>query len=209
GGDYYDFIDLSGNNYAAVIGDATGHGVAAGLVVGMIKMALISALQTDTRILPIDRLMENLNIALKKSIPTPGMGMSLGLAIIDSEKKAADLCFAGMPFPFHYHYESRELTAFEMRCPSLGFFNRLPVKTRSVQLKANDLLIFLSDGFEERMNSRYETWSRGKLAQELHHICRRESNVKKIAEALFEACDEFACDYENQDDMTIVVIKFT
>ncbi len=209
GGDYYDFIDLGEEKYAAAIGDATGHGVGAGLVVGMIKMALTNALQPTCQILPTKQLLKNLNIALKKSMPKRGMGMGLGLAIIDVNNRKVELSFAGMPFPFLYHYKSKKLTAFEMRCPPLGFFDRIPVQTREVRVKDNDLLIFLSDGFEERMNPGYEIWGQKKLKQKLLQICRQETDVKKIAERLFNTCDEFAENFENQDDMTLVVIKFT
>jgi len=208
GGDYYDFIDLGEEKYAVAIGDATGHGVGAGLVVGMIKMALINALQPTCQMLPTNQLMKNLNIALKRSMPKRGMGMGLGLAIIDVNNKKVELGFAGMPFPFFYHYKSKKLTAFEMRCPPLGFFEQIPVQTRVIQAKDNDLLIFLSDGFEERMNPGYEIWGQKKLKQKLLQICRQETNVKKIAEGLFNTCDEFAENFENQDDMTLVVIKF-
>ena len=47
-----------------------------------------------------------------------------------------------------------------------------------------------------------------KLKQKLLQICRVETNVKKIAKRLFNTCDKFACNFDNQDDMTIVVIKF-
>ncbi len=209
GGDYYDFIDLGEGKYAAAIGDATGHGVGAGLIVGMIKMALINALQNDRRSIPIEQLMNNLNIALKKSIPKKGMGMGLALATIDVNNMKVELISAGMPFPFFYHSNSKKLETFEMRCPPLGFFDRIPLQTREVQPEDNDLLIFLSDGFEERMNPGHEIWGREKLKQKLLHICRMETDVKKVADRLFYTCDEFAENVENHDDMTIMAIKFT
>jgi serine phosphatase RsbU (regulator of sigma subunit) len=174
----------------------------------MIKMALTNALQPTCQILPTKQLLKNLNIALKKSIPKRGMGMGLGLAIIDVNIRKVDLSFAGMPFPLFYHYKSKKLMALEMRCPPLGFFNQIPVQTREIHMKINDLLIFLSDGFEERMNSAYAIWGQKKLKKKLLQICRQETNVKKIAERLFNTCDEFAGNVENQDDMTLVVIKF-
>jgi sigma-B regulation protein RsbU (phosphoserine phosphatase) len=45
GGDYYDFIEMAAGRVCVAVGDATGHGMAAGLVVGMVKMGLIHALQ--------------------------------------------------------------------------------------------------------------------------------------------------------------------
>lgn len=45
GGDYYDFIEMTEGRICIAVGDATGHGMAAGLVVGMVKMGLITGLQ--------------------------------------------------------------------------------------------------------------------------------------------------------------------
>src|SRR5215813_12475494 len=45
GGDYYDFIEMADGRICIAVGDATGHGMAAGLVVGMVKMGLINGLQ--------------------------------------------------------------------------------------------------------------------------------------------------------------------
>ena len=41
GGDYYDFIEMADGRICIAVGDATGHGMAAGLVVGMVKMGLV------------------------------------------------------------------------------------------------------------------------------------------------------------------------
>ncbi len=78
GGDYYDYIKLPHDRCCVVIGDATGHGVAAGLVVGMIKMVLNYTLSTSQSIPAFDALFQRLNRALRESVRVSSMGMGLG-----------------------------------------------------------------------------------------------------------------------------------
>jgi sigma-B regulation protein RsbU (phosphoserine phosphatase) len=69
GGDYYDFLEMADGRVCVAVGDATGHGMAAGLVVGMVKMGLIHALQGGLQRMnghaSVKPLIEDLNSALK------------------------------------------------------------------------------------------------------------------------------------------------
>src|SRR5262245_5599165 len=65
GGDYYDFIEMDDGRICVAVGDATGHGMAAGLVVGMVKMGLINSLQRMNGRAGVKPLIEDLNRALK------------------------------------------------------------------------------------------------------------------------------------------------
>ncbi len=206
GGDYYDFIKLEDNRYCIVIGDATGHGVAAGLVVGMLKASLASLLKIFPKQILIKELIENLNIALKESVLQRNMGMSLELAIINIDDLSVELGSAGMPFPYYYNSQTGKLSTLIMQAPPLGFLKHIDVQTRKMQLQAGDILIFLSDGFEERMDIDDEIWGDEALQKILTQICNEEHQAEQITERLIAACDEFADGRENQDDMTIVII---
>ena len=78
GGDYYDFIEMADGRICVAVGDATGHGMAAGLVVGMVKMGLISGLQRVNGRSGVKSLIEDLNRSLTRSLSRRGMGMCLG-----------------------------------------------------------------------------------------------------------------------------------
>jgi phosphoserine phosphatase RsbU/P len=207
GGDYYDFIELKDGRYCVAVGDATGHGMAAGLVVGMVKMGLINGLQTLNGQASTKRLVEDLNRALKLSLSQRGMGMCLGVAIINPVTLEAEIISNGMPFPFHYHSATGTLQPLVMQSPPLGFLKQISVRPVSLRLEPDDALVWVSDGFGERMNGEGEIWGDEEVALTLERICREETSAEAISRRLIEACDRSAGGKGNNDDMTIVVAK--
>jgi sigma-B regulation protein RsbU (phosphoserine phosphatase) len=207
GGDYYDFIEMLGDRVCIAVGDATGHGMAAGLVVGMVKMGLINGLQNLNGSASVKPLIEDLNRALKRSLSQRGMGMCLGAAILDTSTLKVELFSNGMPAPFHYRAACRSLLPITTPAPPLGFLREVDVRPVAIQLQAGDALLWLSDGFEERLDRKNEVWGSEQVARELERICGEESSAGDIAGRMIEACDRAAGGRSNNDDMTIVVAQ--
>lgn len=203
GGDYYDFFHLDERRFCLLIGDATGHGFASGLVVGMIKMgAAIWALNGRS---DLTGMLRELNLGLKKSVREKNMGMSLGVAVIDLGSSAADLVSAGMPFPYHYQRRKRHLRTLKLKGPPLGFFKNIPTSSESLSLEPGDCLIFLSDGFFERFDPERKMWGGHGMEESLDRICRERTSAAQIAGDLFAGCDRFARGKNQDDDMTALV----
>jgi serine phosphatase RsbU (regulator of sigma subunit) len=68
-------------------------------------------------------------------------------------------------------------------------------------------LIWLSDGFEERMNHADQIWGSEQVGRALERICREETSAENIARRMIESCDGAAGGRSNDDDMTIVVVR--
>jgi phosphoserine phosphatase RsbU/P len=207
GGDYYDFIEMADGRVCIAVGDATGHGMAAGLVVGMVKMGLINALQRPSGHAGVHQLVEDLNHALKRSLSQRGMGMCLGAAILDFSTLRVEVISNGMPPPYHYRAAGGSLTPIATQAPPLGFLRQVSVRPVEIHLQLGDALIWLSDGFEERLDGVNEVWGSEQVSQALERICSEESCAESIARRMIEACDGAAGGRSNNDDMTIVVAK--
>ena len=211
GGDYYDFIEMADGRICVAVGDATGHGMAAGLVVGMVKMGLIHALQGGLQRrngqANVKPLIEDLNRALKQSLSQRGMGMCLGTAILDASTLNVEVHSNGMPAPYHYRAVSRRLSLIETQAPPLGFLRQVNVRPVEMRLGPGDALIWLSDGFEERMNHANQIWGSEQVERALERICGEETSAENIARRMIEACDGAAGGRGNEDDMTIVVAR--
>src|SRR5262245_10293676 len=215
GGDYYDFIEMADGCICTAVGDATGHATAAGLVVGMVKMGLIHALQGALQggrqrtngHASVKPLVEDLNRALKRSLSQRGMGMCLGAAILDTSTLEVEVISNGMPAPYHYRAASRVLLPVETQAPPLGLLRQVKVLSVEMRLRPGDALIWLSDGFEEKLNHENEVWSSEQVEQTLERICDEESSAENIAGRMIEACDGAAGGRSNEDDMTIVVAR--
>jgi sigma-B regulation protein RsbU (phosphoserine phosphatase) len=211
GGDYYDFIEMADGRVCVAVGDATGHGMAAGLVVGMVKMGLIHALEGGLQRMngqsSVKPLIEDLNRSLRRSLSQRGMGMCLGAAILDASTLKVEVVSNGMPAPYHYRAASRSLSLIETQAPPLGFLRQVNVRPVETRLGPGDSLIWLSDGFEERMNHADQIWGSEQVGQTLERICREETSAENIARRMIEACDGAAGGRGNEDDMTIVVAR--
>jgi serine phosphatase RsbU (regulator of sigma subunit) len=68
-------------------------------------------------------------------------------------------------------------------------------------------LIWLSDGFEERMNYDNQIWGSEQVERTLERICGEETSAENIARRMIDACDGAADGRSNDDDMTIVVAR--
>ena len=207
GGDYYDFIEMADGRICIAVGDATGHGMAAGLVVGMVKMGLINGLQRANGQASVKLVVEDLNRALKRSLSQRGMGMCLGAAILDTSTLKVEVISNGMPAPYHYRAASRSLAPIMSQAPPLGFLRQVNVRPIEMRLSPGDALIWLSDGFEERLNYKNDVWGSEQVERTLERICGGEFSAETIARRMIEACDGAAGGRGNDDDMTIVVAK--
>ncbi len=206
GGDYYDFLELAGEKTCIAWGDATGHGMSAGMVVGMTKAALINLARNLTP-QSIELALKHINYTLKRAFAHQKMGMCLGLALYDHKTRVLDLGASGMPFPFLYHAVERRLETLALRCPPLGFFEEIePARTR-VRLHSGDMLILMSDGLMDRFNRANQVWGLEALEREIGVICRARREVSQVCELIFEACDRFAQGRLHEDDMTVVILK--
>jgi sigma-B regulation protein RsbU (phosphoserine phosphatase) len=209
GGDYYDFGKWHEGLYAFALGDATGHGVAAGMVAGMTKTGLLMGLQTVDPAAGLAALIQTLNTTLRRSITQRGIGMALAAGVLDMREMVAEVSSNGIPYPYHYRRRTRELVALDLKAPPLGFLKKIPVPTRRVRLEPGDALVFVSDGFAERLDADRQQWGYDTVDRELLAICRSEESASAIAARLFEACDAFANGRETDDDMTVLVVKAT
>jgi sigma-B regulation protein RsbU (phosphoserine phosphatase) len=207
GGDYYDFIEMADGRICVAVGDATGHGMAAGLVVGMVKMGLISGLQRVNGRAGVKSLIEDLNRSLTRSLSRRGMGMCLGAAILDTSTLKVEVVSNGMPAPYHYRAASHSLSMIKTQAPPLGFLRQVNVRPVEARLAPGDALIWLSDGFEERMNYANQIWGSEQVERTLERICGEETAAENIARRMIDACDGAAGGRSNDDDMTIVVAR--
>jgi sigma-B regulation protein RsbU (phosphoserine phosphatase) len=207
GGDYYDFLQLDSGRYLLALGDATGHGVAAGMMVGMTKMGLLSELTALDTHDELDRLVSELNGALKRCTTQRGIGMALALALLDPETLDVTMTSNGIPPPCHYRAATGTLEPADLKAPPLGFLKRVPVPVHRLRLEPGDALVLLSDGFAERFDSEKREWGYDTVERELERICRAETTAGGIARELVEACERHAGGCEPEDDTTVVVVS--
>ncbi len=208
GGDFYDYFKIDKNRYCIAWGDATGHGVGAGLVVGMVKSALRSMINRFNKNIKPAEILERLNILLKESITQRTIGMGLGLALINIKTAKIEISSMGLPLPYYYQKNGDILKAIELKGPPLGFISRLSADAEAFMLAHNSFVIFTTDGFEERMNGSNDFWDIDNFEKSLRKNCAEKGSAEDLIAKVFEDCEQFSGGRKNIDDMTMVVLHW-
>jgi len=146
GGDLIDVIHTR-ESTTCVIADVSGHGVAAGLVMGVFKSAVRILLQKD---IPLEELINRVNEVLfdlkKKS-------MFITAAILRIKKdNTAQFCIAGHLPILHIGCNGGIIERLGMKQMGLGILPSYKFRTDSIKIKEDDLFVLLTDGLPEVQN---------------------------------------------------------
>ncbi len=142
GGDTYDYRTLPDGGLLLAFGDATGHGLQAGLMVTAVK-ALFQTLPTD---LALPQALHHVSEGIR-SLHMPRMAMALTLLKLDG----GDLAFAGAGMPPVLHYRAAEdrVDLHRTSGPPLGQLKRFDYTEGRLRLEPGDAVLLASDGFPE------------------------------------------------------------
>ena len=157
GGDYYDFYKTDDNILTAVIGDATGHGMNAGMMVSVSK-GLFQNLADQKDLKYIISQFNNSLLSMKLA------PMYMSLSFIRFIKNQLQFVAAGMPPSLFYQKEMNTVTEIESSGPPLGGFQNFNYDIHTYNLSKGDIILLLTDGFSERMNESGQMygWDKGR-----------------------------------------------
>jgi hypothetical protein len=147
GGDYYDFLPIDDRRVAIVIGDASGHGMAAGLLMATASAALKLAVE-------IDPSPERIALLLNRVLCRTGNRhsfMSLFYGVLDRPSGSLDYICAGHPFPLLRRADGSVVELGQGGLP-LGVRADLMPPPSSVALGVGDTLVLYSDGLPEAID---------------------------------------------------------
>ena len=198
GGDYYDFFpENNDESLYVVVGDATGHGMTAGMMVSITKAGLYGIPS-----IPPNDVTERLNRVIK-NIDLGWNRMAINIARFWEDK--VEFTSAAMPPAYHYHADSGEVDEILIEGLPLGSLKDETFDLVQIDFNKGDSLIFISDGLPEATNV-----SNQMLGYEAVMDCV-QANGKHSAEeqkqALLDLGTVWLGELRNQDDITIVVVK--
>jgi phosphoserine phosphatase RsbU/P len=198
GGDYYDLMPLPDGRIALIVGDASGHGMAAGLVMAIANATLKTALDLDPA---PERVAALLNRAIFR-IGTKRTFMSIFYAVLDPATGSLQYVCVGHPFPFVRRQDGR---IEELGCGGLplGMREHLPLQTGAVELQPGDLLVFYTDGLAEAVDASGRSFSYDRIAELLG-----ESGAPwSVHDRILAAFDRHIGDEPLRDDLTLMVLS--
>jgi hypothetical protein len=199
GGDFYDFLELKDGRLGLVVGDATGHGMPAALVMATARSMLRAVAQNTES---PGEVLRKANDPLFTDIP-PNMFVTCFYCILDPESGRLLYANAGHDLPYlHRGGDVEELRA---RGMPLGLMPGMSYEEQEVTLEAGDSALFYSDGLVEAHDPwRREMFGFPRLQMLVAKYAEQESLVDSLLEQLYSFTGE---DWEQEDDITLVTLE--
>ena len=199
GGDFYDFHFLSEGRVGLVVGDATGKGVPAALVMsttlGMIQLAA-GALDSSSP----GEVLSRVNETLFARIP-PNMFVTCFYAILDPENASLSYANAGHDPPYlQRRGEAEELRA---RGMPLGLMPGMGYEEKEVVLDSGEAALFYSDGLVEAHDPKGEMFGFPRLRALIAEHAVEGSLGEFLMEELYSFVGE---GWEQEDDITLLTL---
>lgn len=200
GGDLYDFVPLENGRIAVLFGDATGHGMAAGLIMAVAH----AAFRTQLRVDPAPSAMFD---ALNRVLCHTGTRRSFFAAayVVLEGNGCWQGAVAGHPSPLRLAADGSILGEIGLGSYPLGIRERATWSVESGQLEPGETLVFHSDGLMEARNEHGVAFGDERIAS----ICRWTAggSVRSLIGALTNHWREFTSRMPADDDVSIGAIR--
>jgi sigma-B regulation protein RsbU (phosphoserine phosphatase) len=198
GGDFFDYFHHSEEMFGISIGDASGHGLPAALLVRDVVTGLRMGLEEEMKMV---QTLKRLNRVIQRSTYST-LFVSLFYGEIESN---GNLIYvnAGHPSPLLIHEDKvTELTSTGM---ILGAVPDITLRRAYAHFAPNAVLVLYSDGILERKSLQKHEFSVDRLTKLIRQ--HQEKSAQEILNAIFDAVFAFGGDMKWGDDATAIVIK--
>ena len=204
GGDYYDFLRLPNGKLGIAIGDVSGKGISAALMMA----SLNASLRGQALVEPDDltRLMSRINLLMYQASSEERYA-----TFFFAEYDPASLCLnyvnAGHNAPMLLRKSEGECQPIRLDIGGtvIGLMEDTSYQQAKVALSSGDLLVAFTDGITETMNSADEEWGEKRFLEAIRRC--RGMEPKQIIEGIMSAADSFAAGAKQHDDMTLVALR--
>ncbi len=199
-GDLYDVIRYNEQTYAVAIGDVSGKGAAASLMMSLLLAGLRS--QKKSFLTACDMVYRLNNLLAEATIE--GLYATFFLAIFSLDKSKLIYTNAGHNPPILIKANGT-IVRLETGGIVLGFLPEWEYEQSEINWDPGDVLLAYTDGITETMNSRGEEFGEERLTQLL--LSNRHRSVYDIRNTIFHNLKEFSGTDAQDDDRTLVICK--
>ena len=202
GGDYYEYFQLGPSQLALVIGDVAGHGLASGLLLSGVRSCLY--LLEEYLAAPVE-ILERLNHMVRRTTDKRTY-VTLLCAVLDRAAGQLELVSAGHPPMLCFDPRSRQFREVGEGAPPLGTFLQAGYEPVRTPMTPGDLLVFYTDGLVEARNVHGQEYGDARLQKALARAADSRT-AREIRDAVLGDLSNFKGDYEQVDDITLVVVR--
>jgi sigma-B regulation protein RsbU (phosphoserine phosphatase) len=204
GGDYFDFLPTADGRMGIAVGDVSGHGLGAALLMAETRAYLRSLSKATT---DLGEILRQLNVLLRHDTDDERF-VTLMLTFLDPARKTITYASAGHINGYLIDCSGATRRVLDSTGIPLGLLGEAEfASSPEIPLAAGDLLLLLTDGAadaQDRGGAFFETERLLRVVAEERH-----QGSAQIVRRLRAAIDDFARDSPQRDDITVVVCKVT
>ena len=204
-GDVYDFITHNKDESIFYLGDVTGHGTAAGLIMTMISV-LVYAIVNRTK--NTAEALITLNREIKPKL-AKNMFASMIMCKWNAPLRMLSFSGAGHEYILHYHAKTKKVERIKTGGIAIGMLPDIAklIQVKDIPLEHDDIIMLYTDGLDEAWDKRGEhMYSLKRLEKDLKAFATMKS-VQDISDKIFDSIHEFQGNRKRTDDMTLMILR--
>jgi putative ABC transport system permease protein len=205
GGDYYDFLDLGGEQVGVAVADVSGKGISAALVMSAVQASLRAI--SSQRTFSLSQLATQMNGLLYQSTDANKYA-TFFYAQVEARGQRLRYVNAGHNPPYLVRRANAVTEIFELRVGGtvLGLFSEVEFQEAEIDLQPGDLLVAFTDGVTDALNAAGEEFGEDRLKGLLRATAGVGASAGEVSERLANTMREWIGHAEQQDDLTVVVV---
>ena len=204
GGDYYDFLALPGGQLGIAIGDVSGKGIAAALMMASLQASLRGEATRAPENLAA--LVGNVNHLVYEA-SAANRYATFFYAQYNPATRLLTYVNAGHNPPLLLHRSGTDwqVSRLDSGGTVVGLLETFPYQQAAVSIAPGDVFVAFTDGISEAMNGADEEWGEEKLIETIK-ACDG-TTPSQIITRIMQAADSFVAGAKQHDDMTLVVLR--
>lgn len=200
GGDYFDYLVFDPKTVGLAIGDVSGKGITAALLMANLQASLRAFAREPSGISDV---LSQLNTHLHRTT-SPEMYATFFYGILDSEGHVFSFANAGHNPPVLVR-SSGEVELLETGGLPLGMLEGFPYEEGKVEIAPGDVLVLYTDGVTEAENADGDQLGDERFKEAV--VSWRSESAEAVKERILRAVEEFAAGHEQSDDLTLITLK--
>jgi len=200
GGDYYDFISIVENQIGIAIGDVSGKGIGAALIMAAFRASLKAEIRNNYAIRTI---FNKVNSLLFESIERENYVTAV-YGVLDTKNSVFTFSNAGHNPPLLFKKDGKILELTEGGL-ALGMFPDSIYEERPIYLNHGDMLVFYTDGITEAQDTQAREFGVPRLQEQI--LQSRKLAAREIIDSVIDAVLKYKGRDSTLDDLTMIMVK--
>ena len=200
GGDYYDFIKIVDQQVGIAIGDVSGKGIPAALLMASFRASLIAEIRNNYSIRTI---CQKVNQLLFESMEA-GNFVTAVYGVLDAKNHIFTFANCGHNLPLLIRKKG-DVEYLREGGPVLGVTSDVTFEDRPVYIELGDIIILYTDGVVEVFNDKGDEYGDARLIELIKK--NHKKSTEEIRDIIYNDVKSFASDNHSFDDFTMIVLK--